>query len=131
MYWIILTTPTPFTQYIFTEYSRALCITPGSAGGSASHQSSRFYGKSVPYETPDDEDDGAWQPGDYIVPPANPQPDIQSLFANMQSSITSQIQKVQSSLDSLSSWVDRLESDMSGTREQLLNASLQFTFYRL
>ena len=35
---------------------RALCITPGSAGGSASHQSSRFYGKSVPYETPDDED---------------------------------------------------------------------------
>ena len=44
----------------------------------------------------------------------------------MQSAITTQIQKVQMSLDSLSGRVDRLENDASGTAEQfqLFQASL-------
>ena len=48
-----------------------------------------------------------------------PQPDIQSLLSQMQTAITTQIQKVQMSLDSLSGRVDRLENDASGTAEQL------------
>ena len=48
-----------------------------------------------------------------------PQPDIQSLLSQMQSSITIQIQKVQMSLDSLSGWVDRLENYTSSTAVQL------------
>ena len=48
-----------------------------------------------------------------------PQPDIQSLLSQMQSAITTQIQKAQMSLDSLSGRVDRLEDYTSSTAEQL------------
>ena len=78
----------------------------------------------MPYRNASDvpDDDESWQPGDYIVPPQNsPQPDIQTLLSDMQSAITTQIQKVQCSLDSLSGRVDQLEDDM---KVQLLNASV-------
>ena len=48
-----------------------------------------------------------------------PQPDIQSLLSQIQSAITTQIQKVQMSLDSLFGRVDRLEDCTSSTEEQL------------
>ena len=48
-----------------------------------------------------------------------PQPDIQSLLSQVQSAITTQIQKVQMSLDSLFGQVDRLEDYTSSTAEQL------------
>ena len=48
-----------------------------------------------------------------------PQPDIQSLLSQMQSAITTQIQKVQMLLDSLYGRVDRLEDYTSSTAEQL------------
>ena len=55
-------------------------------------------------------DNEPWQLGDYLVPARNepPQPDIQSLLSQMQNASTTQIQKVQMSLDSLSGRVDRL-----------------------
>ena len=67
-------------------------------------------------------DDDEWQQGDYIVPPQNSaQPDIYSLLSDMQSAITTEIKKVQSSVDSLSSRVDKLEDDVM---ERVLNTSV-------
>ena len=48
-----------------------------------------------------------------------PRPNIQSLLSQMQSAITTQIQKVQMLLDSLSGRVHRLEDYTSSTAEQL------------
>jgi len=55
------------------------------------------------------------------VPPRNepPQESIHSLLSEMQSAITAQIQKVQTSVDSLSNRVDQLEDDISYTVEQV------------
>ena len=53
------------------------------------------------------------------APNEPPQPDIQSLLSQMQNAITTQIQKVQMPLDSLSGHVDRLEDYTSSTAEQL------------
>ena len=67
-----------------------------------------FYRKNVPYRNTDDEEE-SWQPGDYIVPRQNsPQRDIHTLLSNMQSAITTEIQKVQQSVDFLSGRVDKI-----------------------
>lgn len=75
----------------------------------------------MPYRSAGDEDE-LWQPGDYIVQPQDStQPDINTLLSNMQSAITTEIKKVQYSVDSLSSRVDKLEDNV---KERVLNTSV-------
>jgi Mg2+ and Co2+ transporter CorA len=70
-----------------------------------------------------------WQPGEYLVPARNEpsQQDIQSLLSQMQSAISTQIQKVQMSLDTLSGQVDHLEDRYS----RAIKVLPSFTFQQL
>ena len=103
--------------------SRRNLFTPNSTRRHSSNQSSgNFYGSAFSSTDAADVDgDEPWQPGEYIVTPRAepPQPDIQALLSQMQSAISAQIQKVQTSVDNLSGRVDRLEDNMSDTAEQL------------
>ena len=103
--------------------SRRNLFTPNTTRRAGRQSSSSFYGKPLSAaRTSTDTDDEPWQPGEYLVPAQSepPQPDIQSLLSQMQSAISTQIEKVQMSLDTLSGRVDHLEDNMSGTAEQLL-----------
>lgn len=80
--------------------------------------SNSFYGRASSSRRITGPVDDSCQPGEYLVP-EHPEPDIQHLLSQMQSAITTQIEKVKMSLDTLTGWVDKLESDMSGTAQQL------------
>ena len=74
------------------------------------------------HDFPEPED--TWQPGQYIPQssepsPPPPPPDFYSLLVQMKNSISTQIQQVQTSVDSLSGRVDKLEQKMSGAAERI------------
>ena len=68
-------------------------------------------------KSPDSPQDDTWQLGQYIPQsePSESPPDFYSLIVQMKTSITSEIQKVQSSIDTLSDRVDKLEKDFTST----------------
>ena len=84
-------------------------------------RASRFYGPgriSSPVRT--------WQPGEYLPrtstathsPSPNPPPDFHALIMNMQQAVTSEIHKVQLSVESLAHRVDKIENDICNINEQ-------------
>lgn len=76
-----------------------------------------FYGRRTPLV---DDNEDTWQPGQYLVPHAEPtQPDIHSLLAQMQSAISEQIQTVQMSENALAGRMDQFEKDLTNTAEQV------------
>jgi hypothetical protein len=93
--------------------SRRNLFTQHTTRPTSCQSSSSFYGRAYLEDK--------WQPGEYLLPVRNEpsQQDIQSLLSQMQSAISTQIQKVQMSLDTLSGQVDNLVGNMSGIAEQL------------
>ena len=77
-----------------------------------------FYGHTRARRSPEEE---TWQPGQYLPshtePP--PEPDFYTLLVQMKSSISTQLQQVQTSVDTLSGRVDKLERDWSNTAEKI------------
>ena len=73
-----------------------------------SHTPRRFYGRTCARRSLEEE---TWQPGQYLPshtePP--PEPDFYTLLVQMKSSISTQLQQVQTSVDTLSGRVDKLE----------------------
>lgn len=82
------------------------------------HSASSFYGRSS--KGSGSPEKAVWQPGQYLpVRHENPPPtDFHTLLAQMQTAITTQVQKIQTSVDMLFGRVDQLE-DVSGTMEQV------------
>lgn len=80
---------------------------------------SRFYGNTrLPSNQVDSNPVQTWQPGEFLppsqipldVPP--PLPDFHSLIMDMQQAVTTEIHKVQQSVDSLARRVDKIEQNL-------------------
>ena len=75
-----------------------------------------FYGRTA---TVRDDDVDTWQPGQYLPRNEPQQPDIHSLFVQMQSAISEQIRTVQVSVDTLTGRMDQFEKDLMDTAERV------------
>lgn len=93
-----------------------------------SHSTGGFYGRArggfvVTPERQGPQRVDMWQPGECIPQnrsePAPGMPDFYSLLVQMKTSITNQIQEVQTSVQTLSDRVNELEHDFSSTSERI------------
>lgn len=95
---------------------------------------SRFYGNTrLPSNQVDSNPVQTWQPGEFLppsqipldVPP--PLPDFHSLIMDMQQAVTTEIHKVQQSVDSLARRVDQIEQNLDASTSSCTPSSARST----